>query len=54
LRSLYLSSNQLTDLPASIANLADTLQRLYLEGNPIPVERRAAIQALLPNTTIYW
>ena len=43
LEKLELSENQLTDLPASIANLADTLQQLDLRGNPIPVERRAAI-----------
>jgi Leucine-rich repeat (LRR) protein len=54
LEKLELSENWLTDLPASIANLADTLQQLDLRGNPIPVERRAAIQAMLPNTTISW
>jgi len=54
LQSLILTNNQLTDLPLSITNLAGTLRVMYLENNPIPVERRAAIQAMLPNTTIIW
>jgi leucine-rich repeat protein SHOC2 len=53
LQELYLNNNRLTDLPASIGNLTQ-LRVLDLHGNPIPVERRAAIQALLPNTQIYW
>ncbi len=53
LQHLNLNYNQLTDLPAIIGNLTG-LQRLDLRGNPIPVERRAAIQALLPNTQIIW
>ena len=53
LQTLDLRSNQLTDLPESIGNLTQ-LQWLNLRGNPIPVQRRAAIQALLPNTVIMW
>ena len=53
LQGLRLSGNQLTEVPASIGNLS-RLEQLDLRGNPIPVERRAVIQALLPNTQIYW
>jgi len=54
LKSLDLQYNQLTALPAEIANLADTLQTLKLNGNPIPVQDRQYYQSLLPNTQIYW
>jgi len=54
LKRLWMANSRLTDLPASIASLADTLEVLNLIGNPIPEERRAAIQALLPRTTIMW
>ena len=54
LKNLVLNNCQLTDLPPSIDQLADTLRELNLSGNPIPVNRRAAIQALLPNTNITW
>lgn len=54
LKRLWMANTQLTDLPESIASLADTLELINLIGNPIPEERRAAIQALLPRTTIMW
>lgn len=54
LKSLALANNQLTALPASIGNLKSTLQILYLQGNPIPVQDRPYYQSLLPNTQIFW
>jgi len=54
LERLNLTDNHITNLPASMADLADTLRTLILQGNPIPTNRRAAIQAMLPNTEINW
>ena len=54
LTSLGLEGNQLTELPSSFANLADSLEFLNLIGSPVPVGSQAAIQAMLPNTTIFW
>lgn len=54
LHTLTLSYNQIVDLPDSIAELADSLRVLRLEGSGFSVERKAEIQAMLPNTLIVW
>lgn len=54
LHILTLSYNQIVDLPDSIAELADSLRELRLEGSGLSLERKAEIQAMLPNTMIVW
>ena len=51
---IELNNNKLTTLPASFANLADTLQTLDLRGNPIAPQEQARIRAMLPKTKIYF
>ncbi|MEQ9147378.1 MAG: leucine-rich repeat domain-containing protein, partial [Cytophagales bacterium] len=53
LKILDLSVNQLTSLPIEIANLKN-LDELILVGNKIPPSEQKKIQALLPNTKIYF
>lgn len=53
LKILDLSVNQLTALPIEIANLKN-LEELILVGNKIPPSEQKKIQALLPNTKIYF
>lgn len=53
LEELDLSLNQLKDLPLHITHLKK-LKKLRLVGNQIKKRERENIQALLPNTTIYF
>ncbi len=53
LKTLDLSINQLTSLPIEMANLKN-LEELILVGNKIPPTEQKKIQALLPNTKIYF
>lgn len=52
LKTLHLTNCALTGLPATIANLADTLEELRLTGNSIEAPMQAQIRAWLPNTDI--
>lgn len=58
LQSLRLERAAFTDMPAFIAELDSTnggaLRELRLSGNPIPSEKRAQIQALVPKARIFW
>ncbi len=53
LETLDLSMNQLTSLPLHISGLKN-LKTLMLAGNDIKKKERQNIQALLPNTKIYF
>jgi hypothetical protein len=43
-----LNGNKLTALPEKIDQLAPSLKRLHLKGNPLPEEERNRIRKALP------
>ena len=47
-------NNQLSELPESIALLADTLVELLLEGNSFDEEAKENLLLWLPDTNIYF
>ena len=51
---LDLRNNRLKKLPESIAQLADNLQELFLEGNPLSNEEKIRIRQWLPKTSVYF
>ena len=53
-RYLSFSNNNLTSLPAEIADLSDTLKFLFLSGNNFSDSMQTQIKDWLPNTTIYF
>ncbi len=54
LKRLTLKNCGLTSLPATIQNLANTLDKLYLAGNHFNETTKQQIENWLPNTDIYF
>lgn len=52
LKWLRLNGNQITALPEKIDQLAPTLKRLHLKGNPLPEAERDRIRKALPGCEI--
>lgn len=52
LKWLRLNHNQLHALPDDLSGLAQSLQRLYLWGNPIPDPEKERIRKALPNCQV--
>ena len=50
---LNLTGNELDDLPDTMASL-ENLEMLWMDGNPFPVKRRARVEEMLPNCTVFW
>lgn len=54
LKEIDARTNNIRSLPDSLANLKDTLEVLYLGGNPIPLGDHDRIRSMLPHTKIYF
>lgn len=54
LKTLKLTNCDLTSLPSTIQNLANTLEKLYLAGNSFDEVTKQQIENWLPNTDVYF